>query len=132
MLTQVISNQTSSLQNLDLYNNSFSSVSTEKLLTRIAECGVCSTLQELNLNGSANFYSDKTVRKFADILATAPDLKKCSISYQEGNRKVKIKVEYATEERMGAIVIKDRNNNQEIHRRETDKQEAHNNMQIYY
>ena len=131
MLTQVISNQTSSLQNLDLYNNSFSSVSTEKLLTRIAECSVCSTLQELNLNGSANFDSDKTVRKFADILATAPDLKKCSISYQEGNRKVKITVEYATEERMGAIVITDRNN-KEIHRRETDKQEAHHNMQIYY
>ena len=74
MLTQVISNQTSSLQNLYLYSNYFSSVSTEKLLTRISKCGVCNTLKELNLDSSANFYLDETVRKLADILATAPVL----------------------------------------------------------
>ena len=79
MLTEVISNQTSCLQILDLRNNSFSSVSTEKLLTTIAECGVCSTLKKLNLKFSANFESDESVRKLADILATAPVFKECDI-----------------------------------------------------
>ena len=44
MLTEVISNMTSSLQTLDLSSNRFSSVSFEKLVTKIAKCGVCSTL----------------------------------------------------------------------------------------
>lgn len=44
MLTEVISNKTSSLQTLNLARNRFSSVSFEKLVTKIAECGVCSTL----------------------------------------------------------------------------------------
>ena len=44
MLTEVISNMTSSLQILNLKWNIFSSVSFEKLVTKIAECGVCSTL----------------------------------------------------------------------------------------
>ena len=49
MLTEVISNQTSSLQILNLDNNSFSDSSTEKILKKIAWCGVCSTLKELSL-----------------------------------------------------------------------------------
>ena len=56
MLMEVISNQTSQLQILNLYCNGLSMVSTNKLLTKIAECGVCSTLEELNLEG-ANFVS---------------------------------------------------------------------------
>ena len=44
MLTEVISKMTSSLQKLDLRRNFFSSVSFEKLVTKIAELGVCSTL----------------------------------------------------------------------------------------
>ena len=74
MLTEVISKQTSSLQNLHLAYNFFSSASTEKLLTKIADCGLSSTLKELNIIHSANFDSDKSVRKFAYILATAPVL----------------------------------------------------------
>ena len=49
-------------------------MSFEKLVTKIEECGICSTLKELNLHGSANFDSDQTLRKFADILAIAPVL----------------------------------------------------------
>ena len=79
MLGEVISNQTSCLQILQLGCNNFSSVNTEKLLTKIAECGVCSTLKKLNLD-SANFDSDESVRKLADILAIAPNLTKCDIS----------------------------------------------------
>ena len=62
MLTEVISNQTSSLQILNLGQNMFSSLNTEKITTRIAECGICSTLKELYLNKSANFDSDASVR----------------------------------------------------------------------
>ena len=46
MLTEVISNQSPNLQILNLGKNSYSSVNTEKLLTGIAECGICSTLKE--------------------------------------------------------------------------------------
>ena len=44
MLTEVISNMTSSLKKLHLDSNYFSSESFDKLVTKIAECGVCSTL----------------------------------------------------------------------------------------
>ena len=46
--------------------------------------------------------------------------------FQQGIRKIKVEVKYATEGNMGTVVIKNRAGNQEeIHRRETDKQEAH-------
>ena len=55
MLTEVISKQTSSLQILNLSSiRHFSDFGTSKLLKGIAECGVCSTLKELNLDTSAN------------------------------------------------------------------------------
>ena len=79
MLTDFISNQSSYLNILNLDWNYFSIASTEKLLTRIAECGVCTCLKEFNLIGSANFDSDESVRKLADILAITPILKKCNI-----------------------------------------------------
>ena len=81
MLADIISNQKSSLQTLNLNENCFSSVQTEKLLTRIVECGVWRNLKELGLALSANFDSDESVRKFADILAIAPVLKECNISF---------------------------------------------------
>ena len=71
-----------------------------------------------------NFDSEESVRKFADILAIAPVLKVCEIEQARDNRKIKVEVQYATEGIKGAIVIFDKNTNQEIHRRETDKQEA--------
>ena len=108
MLTEIISNQTSCLQILDISGNFFSSVQTEKLLSKIAECGVCSNLKELGLAlFSANFDSDESVRKFADILAVAPILKECNISEQSGDREVSVEIEYATEGRKGAVVISD-------------------------
>ena len=83
-------------------------MSFEKLVTRIAECGVCSTLKELDFGShTADFDSDESVRKFAEILAIAPVLKKCDIGYQEGNRKVSVSVEYATEGRKGAVMLRD-------------------------
>ena len=105
MLTEVIGNQTSCLQILNLNGNAFSSVSTEKLMTKIAECGICSTLKELYLNFSINFGSDESVKKFADIIATAPVLKKCDIEFQSG-RLLVVVVEYASEGIIGSIVIK--------------------------
>ena len=62
----------SSLQELGLMDANFSSESFEKLITKIAECGVCSVLKTLELRAAANFDSDVSVRKFADILAIAP------------------------------------------------------------
>ena len=80
MLTEVISKMKSSLQVLDLEYNGFSSVSFEKLVTKISESGVCSTLNKLLLNRSTNFDSDQSVRKFADILAIAPVLNLCEFA----------------------------------------------------
>ena len=79
MLLDVISKQTLSLEILNLNDNNFSSIGFEEFLTKIAECGVCSPLKELNLLRSANFDSDETVSKFAEILAVTPVLKKCNI-----------------------------------------------------
>ena len=64
------------------------------------------------------------MRKFADILAIAPVLKKCNIRHHRGDRKVSVSVEYATEGRNGAIVMSFEGTGQEIHRRETDRKEA--------
>ena len=125
MLTEVISNMTSSLQKLNLSWNGFSSVNFEKLVTKIAECSVCSTLQELILDWSTNFDSDKSVRKFAEILAIAPVLKKCNIV----DSSVKVEVQYATVGIKGSLVIWKIDEDgqiigeQEIFRRETDKVE---------
>ena len=82
MLTEVISNQSPNLKILYLDKSQFSSSSTEKLLTKIAECDLCSSLEEIYLNETANFDSDISVEKFADILAIAPELKKFDIRDQ--------------------------------------------------
>ena len=74
MLTEVISKQISSLQILVLSDNNFSYNSTEKLLKGIIECGICSTLKELNLDNSVNFDSGNSQVYFAKILAKAPVL----------------------------------------------------------
>ena len=94
MLAEIISNQASCLHTLNLNENCFSSLQTEKLLTRIAECGVCRNLEELGLESSTNFDLDESVRKFADILAIAPVLKECDIRYQyyRGDRKISVNV----------------------------------------
>ena len=130
MLAEVMSNQTPCLHILELSGNYFSSATTEKLLTRIVECGVLSCLKELGLYASANFDSDESVRKVADILALSPNLTKCDISRQRGNREVVVEVKYACEGRMGAVVIKHRRTGQEIYRSETAKQQPHHQMQI--
>ena len=66
------------------------------LLTRIAEWGFSSPLKEIDL-GSLDFDSDESIRCLADILAKAPSLRICNIENQGGNRKVKAKVNYASE-----------------------------------
>ena len=43
--------------------------------------------------------------------------------------KIGIKVNYATEKKLGAIIVYNQKN-QEIHRRVTDKKEAHHKMEI--
>ena len=80
MLSEVISKQTSSLQQLRLNENHFSSASFEKLVTKIAESGVCITLQVIELYKSTNFDSDESVRKFADFLAISLVLIQCKIN----------------------------------------------------
>ena len=66
-------------------------------MTMIADCGVCSTLKELVLS-STSFDSDGSVRKLADILATAPVLKMCDISRKDKFKKIYVEVNYATED----------------------------------
>ena len=59
---------------------------------------------------SANFDYDESVKKIADILATAPVLEKCNIQQQRGSKNIEVAVEYATEDSMGAIIVKKRQN----------------------
>ena len=59
MLTVVVSKQTN-LHNLNLGCNEFSSMTLQKLVTRIIESGVCNTLKELNLS-FINFDSEVNV-----------------------------------------------------------------------
>ena len=54
----------------------------------------------------------------------------CNTQGQKGDRKVIVEVEYASDEGMGSIVIKDLANDQEICRRETDKREAYQKIEI--
>ena len=55
---------------------------------------------------------------------------KCNIKGQQGNRKVKVTVEYASDEGLGCIVLKDLATDQEICRRETTKTEALQKIEI--
>ena len=73
---------------------------------------------------SANFSTQESVEKLADILVSARFFKGCSIMDQRG-RKIKVEIEYATAEVMGSIVISDMKSNQVLCRRETIKKEAH-------
>ena len=98
-------------------------------MTRIAEIGSSSKIKLLKLN-TANFETDETVEKLADILQLASFLKKCEIGYQLGNRKVKVAIEYASDEAVGSIVISDKATKQVICRRETNKTEANQKIEI--
>ena len=66
----------------------------------IADCGVCSTLKDLNLKRSTYFSGNNKEKedliKLCDILATAPVLQKCDISSSLGNKN-RVRVMYATE-----------------------------------
>ena len=77
-------------------------------MTKITECNAFATLKDLNFYGTANFDSDESIKKLAQILATAPQIKKCNIESQTGSRNVTMRVDYATEERKGAVVVQDR------------------------
>ena len=54
----------------------------------------------------------------------------CNIQKQKGNWKVKVTVEYASDEGLGSIVLKDLATEQEICRRETTKTEALQKIEI--
>ena len=130
LLVELISKQ-AGLQHIDLNANIFYSNTTLKILTMIADHPSTSIkLQTLNLYESANFEADETVDKLADILQSARSLKKCDISYHLGSRKINVQIEYANEEGMGSIVLSDRNTNEVIYTRETDKTEANQKIKI--
>ena len=117
MLTEFISNQKQSLETLELNDNYFSGSGTEKFLNRIVEQIEYSNIKELNLSKSIYLVSDQSIRDFTDILAIAPKLKKCDNSNQRSFRKIGVEIEYANQEEMGSIVIKDLYTGNEIHRR---------------
>ena len=74
------------------------------------------------------------MKNLADILATAPVLKKCDISNPSSGFPTKVYVSYATEGIMGTIVLNVCNYSgsviRELHRRETNKQKAYHKMEI--
>ena len=88
-------------------------------MTTIAACASY-TLHEIYL-ANANFDSDQSVMKLAEILATTPCLTKCDIRNQLSSREVRVEVLYATNEETGAVVMKDRLTGREICRHQTPK-----------
>ena len=109
-LLEIIRKQTSSLEAFNFKDNGLSKDSTEKLLTTIADCGVLSTLEALDLSNTVSFdeftiVSEVSVRKIADILAIAPVLKYCNIKGDHGRGKIRAEIEYKTEETMGTIKV---------------------------
>ena len=64
------------------------------------------------------------MEKLADILSSAPYLKKVNIIEQRSSRKVKVAIKYASEEGIGSIQLLDKKTNEIIVRRETNKTEA--------
>ena len=83
IVTEFIGRQ-EKLQVLRLYCNMLSSEATDELLTQLAQCKAVKTIQKIDLEYSANFDSDVAVQALANIVATAPQLKKCDIQFQRG------------------------------------------------
>ena len=83
MLTEIISMQTECPNVLNLGRNRFSSSGTEKLMTTIAARVALASyaLHEIHLS-FANFESDESVKKLAEILSVTPCFKKCDIAEQ--------------------------------------------------
>lgn len=69
----------SGLEVLNLNSNYFASTSTQKVLTRITDCGLTNNLKELSIS-TANFDSDQVVEKLADVLVISPKLTDCDIT----------------------------------------------------
>ena len=61
----------------------------------LCESGSVATLQDLYMYEAANFSSDESCQYLAQLIDTALALKKINISYQEGDRKVKLLIDYA-------------------------------------
>ena len=55
------------------------------------------TIRKVDLWGSGNFSSDASVEAIATLLATAPALKEVNIYGQQGARRIKAAIKYATE-----------------------------------
>ena len=69
----------SGLEVLNLNSNYFASASTQKVLTRITDCGLTNNLKELSIS-CANFDSNQVVEKLADVLVISPKLTDCDIT----------------------------------------------------
>ena len=82
LLVEIISRQIDCPNILNLGANLFSSSATEKLLTLIAArvARDCHAPRQINLS-HANFESDQSVEKLAEILAKALDFKKLRIGH---------------------------------------------------
>ena len=104
------------LQELYLSCGYFSSEATDQLLTQLAKSKAIKTIQRICLRKTADFSSDVAAQALANIVATAPALSHCDISGQQGTRRVKVEVEYATaqpgeaitEDKMGLVTVKDK------------------------
>ena len=123
LLAALISKQ-DAIHHISLNRNFFSRSATKKVLTRIAEHpSTRSKLQTLNLEESTNLEENETVETLVGIFVLTLRLKKCNITNLKGSRKVKVQIEYASEEGIGSIVVMDVMSNL-ICRKDTDKTEA--------
>ena len=87
-LNLIFSSNNSSLEELYLQGNYFSSELTEEVTGRLAQSpGVLRTLKILNLAQSANFDNIASVNNLADVLKGAAKLEVCDISEQRGTKR---------------------------------------------
>ena len=96
--------------------NFFCSEATDEFLLQLSQAPALKTIQEINLYETGNFSSDVACEALGNIIAQAPALKSCDISYQQGDRKVKVEVTDATagpdeevnDDNCGTVVVKNK------------------------
>ena len=84
-----------SLVTLHLYDAGLSPSETTELLSSLCQSSSVASLEDLNINGSADFDSDEACEYLAQLIDTALALKKLNIDGQDFDRYVKLNIDYA-------------------------------------
>ena len=81
-----------------MYENSFSTETTEELFAQLTQAPAIKTIEEIYMPSSVNLDSDAGCQALCAFLASASALKECNIMEQTGDRKICVRVDCATDE----------------------------------